>query len=310
MILAWLNDVVEGVQSCFTGMRTTGRFLLENLRGQGGATAVTREYPEQPAVLVGDRQRGHLVNDGPRCIVCHACDTACPVDCFKMDGERDADNKMRASRFDIDLSKCIYCGLCVRACPTDSLSMTSTFEVDPRHGGQRFLFTRNSAQLDVRFDAPDMERLHRLANQPREQLAAADREWLDARIDAKGQHLIGIYGLGYFTPEDKKAADDAREAKKKAKDAAAAAAKAKAAAAAAPPAAGTAPAAKPAGDAAAVAKPATEAAPAAKAAATAPAAPEAAKKPDDAAAAKPAAPPAPPEALKKPDAPPPAGAAS
>jgi NADH-quinone oxidoreductase subunit I len=239
VILAWIHDLVEGVQSCWTGMRTTGRFLVENLRGEGGATAVTRQYPEQPAEVVGERQRGHLVNDAPKCIVCHACDTACPVDCFKMDGERDADNKMRASRFDIDLSKCIYCGLCVRACPTDSLSMTATFEMDPRHDGQRFLFRRNSKQLDVRFDAPDMERLHELANQPREQLSAPDAAWLDERVDTRGPHLIGIYGLGYFTPEQKQAADAAREAKKKAKDAAAAAAaaaaKAKAAAAAATP---------------------------------------------------------------------------
>ena len=42
--------------------------------------------------------------------------------------------------------------------------------------------------------------------------------------------LIGLYGLGYFSPEEKAKADAEREAKKKAKDAAAAAAKAKAAA--------------------------------------------------------------------------------
>jgi NADH-quinone oxidoreductase subunit I len=245
VILAWIHDLVEGVQSCVTGMRTTGRFLVENLRNEGGATSVTRQYPEQPAEVVGDRQRGHLVNDAPRCIVCHACDTACPVDCFKMAGERDADNKMRASLFDIDLSKCIYCGLCVRACPTDSLSMTATFEMDPLHAGARFLFRRNSAQLDVRMDAPEMERLHALVAQPREQLSAEDRAWLAARVDERGQHLIGIYGMGFFTPEQKLAADTAREAKKKAKDAAAAAAKAKAAAAApaAKPAASAAPAA-------------------------------------------------------------------
>ncbi|MBL8753356.1 MAG: 4Fe-4S binding protein [Planctomycetes bacterium] len=233
MILAWIHDVVEAVQSCVTGMRTTGRFLVENLKGEGGGAAVTRQYPEQPAEVVGDRQRGHLVNDTKRCIVCHACDTACPVDCFKMDGERDADNKMRASRFDIDLSKCIYCGLCVRACPTDSLSMTATFEMAPQHDGKRFLFRRNSKQVDVRLDLHDVERLERLVAMPRSGLSDADRAWLDERIDERGQHLIGMYGLGYYTPEMKAEADAQREAKKKAKDAAAAAAKAKAAAAAA-----------------------------------------------------------------------------
>jgi NADH-quinone oxidoreductase subunit I len=243
MILAWLNEVCDGIQSFWTGMRTTGRYLLENLRGEGGAAAITRRYPEQPAEVVGQRQRGHLVNDAKRCIVCHACDLVCPVDCFRMDGERDADNKMRASRFDIDLSKCIYCGLCVRACPTDSLSMTAAFALDPRHGGSRFLFRRSSPQVDLRLDAADVERLHRLASQPREALSAVDRTWLDARIDANGPHLIGMYGLGYFTPEEKAKADAEREAKKKEKERAAAAAKAKAAAAAA---AAAAPAAAPA----------------------------------------------------------------
>jgi len=230
MILSWLNDVTEGLQSFFTGMRTTGKFLVENLRDEGGAKAVTRQYPLHAAEVVGERQRGHLHNKADICIVCHACDTACPVDCFKMDGERDGNNKMRASRFDIDLSKCIYCGLCVRACPTDSLSMTADFQMDPRLDGERYLFRRNSSQLDVHLDAADVGRLQQLSRLPREQLSPADREWLDARIDVRGQHLIGMYGLGYFTPEEKAQADAEREAKKKAKDAAAAAAKEKAAA--------------------------------------------------------------------------------
>ena len=262
MILAWVNGIVEGVQAFATGLRTTGRFLVENLRNEGGATAITRQYPEQPAEAVGDRQRGHLFNVAEECIVCHACDKACPVDCFKMEMERNEDNKPHCSRFDIDLSKCIYCGLCVRVCPTDSLSMTKEFELDPRLSGERFLFTRNSSQLDFRFDEPDMKRLRTLVQQPREDLSPADREWLDARIDPSGQHLIGIYGLGYYTPDEKARVDAEREAKKKAKDAAAAAAKAKAAAAAA--------AAKPAEAKPAEAKPAD-----AKAADAKPAAPKA-----------------------------------
>lgn len=247
MILVWVNGIYEGVASFLTGMRTTARFLVENLRGAGGATAVTRQYPQEPAVIVGERVRGHLVNDAPRCIVCHACDKACPVDCFVMDMERTGDNKPRASRFDIDLSKCIYCGLCVRACPTDSLSMTTGFEVDPRHAGQRYLFRRNAAQLDRRLEAPDVLRLARLANAPRETLSDEDRAWLDGVIDPAGPHLIGMYGMGYYTPEEKAAADAERERKKKEKDAAAAAAKAAKAAAdaakaAAPPPAGGTPA--------------------------------------------------------------------
>jgi formate hydrogenlyase subunit 6/NADH:ubiquinone oxidoreductase subunit I len=267
MILAWVNDICEGVQAFVTGLRTTGRFLVENLRNEGGATAITRQYPQQPAEVIGNRQRGHLFNKAEICIVCHACDKACPVDCFKMEMERNEDNKPHCSRFDIDLSKCIYCGLCVRACPTDSLSMTQTFELDPLREGERFLFNRNSKQLDVALDENDMKRLRSLSRLPREQLSAEDRQWMDERVDPSGQHLIGIYGLGFYTPEEKARVDAEREAKKKAKDAAAAAAKAKAAAAAA---------------AAAAAKPAAEASPAATppAAQAAPAPQPEAKKPE------------------------------
>lgn len=226
MILAWINGIYEGVDAFLTGMGTTARFLVENVRGQGGATAVTRQYPQQPAEIVGERVRGHLFNKADICIVCHACDKACPVDCFTMDGERDANNKMRASRFDIDLSKCIYCGLCVRACPTDSLSMTTGFEVDPHTDAGRYLFRRNTGQLDRKLDAPDVVRMAQLANQPRGSLSPEDRAWLDAVVDPAGEHLIGMYGLGYFTPEEKAKADAERERKKKEKEAAAAAAKA------------------------------------------------------------------------------------
>ena len=226
MILAWIHDIVEGVQSFATGMRTTGSFLLENLRGRGGAMAITRQYPEQPAENIGARQRGHLYNDAPRCIVCHACDKVCPVDCFVMDAERDEQNKMRCSRFDIDLSKCIYCGLCVRACPTDSLSMTPAFELDPLQDGARYLFRRNSGQSAQRLEAPDVERLQRLAMTPRAELTPTDRDWLDACVDPTGPHLIGMYGLGHYTADEKVRVEAARQALKQAKDAAAAAAKA------------------------------------------------------------------------------------
>jgi NADH-quinone oxidoreductase subunit I len=226
MILAWVNDIYEGVNSFLVGMRTTATFLVENLRGTGGGNAVTRQYPQQPAVTVGERVRGHLVNDGERCIVCTGCAKACPVDCFVMEGERDENNKMRASRFEIDLSKCIYCGLCLRVCPTDSLSMTADFQVDPVGKDGRYLFRQNSAQRERKLDMIEMARLNQLAKRSRAELSPEERAWLDGVCDPEGQHLVGIFGLGYYTPEEKARVDQARDEKKKAKEAAAAAAKA------------------------------------------------------------------------------------
>ncbi len=219
MILAWVNDIYDGVAAFLTGMRMTAQFMVENWRGQGGAMAMTRQYPEAPAEVIVDRVRGHLFNKADICIVCHECDKVCPVDCFVMEAERTAENKIRASRFDIDLSKCIYCGLCVRACPTDSLSMTTAFEMDPTDDVLgRYLFRRNSTQLDLRLDAPDVARLTELANKPRSALTADEQAWLDARIDQRGVHLIGMFGVGYYTATEKARVDGEREARKKAKD--------------------------------------------------------------------------------------------
>ncbi len=236
MILAWVNDIVEAVVSLVTGMRTTGRFWSENWRGAGGAAAVTRRYPEEPAVAVGERTRGHLINDASRCIVCRACEKACPVDCIIMDGERTEDNKLRASRFDIDLAKCLSCGLCVRVCPTDSLAMTASFAVEPVGPLGPFLFRRRSDQLDHRLAGTDMERLRTLSARPRHTLSPEDRAWLDQVTDPQGPHLIGLYGFGYYDSAEKARVEAERERRKQAKEAAAkaaAAAKAEAAAKAA-----------------------------------------------------------------------------
>lgn len=226
MMLAWVNNIYEALASFAVGMRTTATYFVENLRGRGGATAVTRQYPQEAAVVVGDRTRGHLFNVAEECIVCFACDKACPVDCFVMEMERDPDNKPRTSRFDIDMSKCIYCGLCVTACPTDSLTMTPAFEINPHHDGKRFLFNRSSDQLDQRLEEPDVVRMTKLANTPREQLTAEERAWLDGVINPQGHHLIAMFGMGYYTPEQKATVDAEIAAKKKLKDAAAAMAKA------------------------------------------------------------------------------------
>jgi formate hydrogenlyase subunit 6/NADH:ubiquinone oxidoreductase subunit I len=232
MIAAWINGIVDGLLSVLGGLRTTAGFAFENWRGQGGATAITRLYPlERPQL--DERWRGHLHNDVSRCIVCTGCAKACPVDCFTIAGERNEDNKLRPSQFDIDLSKCIYCGLCTRVCPTGCLTMSDGFEVEGRFRGGKWLLRQRPEQAVARLDSVEATalmaalRAEPAARSP-DQCAVIERH-----CDDQGTVLSVRYGLGWYTPEEQAAVAAERDRRKAEKAAKAAAAKAAAAAPAA-----------------------------------------------------------------------------
>lgn len=252
MLLAWVREIVEGVESFAVGMASTARFAYENWSGKPQG-AMTLEYPAQKP-QIPERFRGHLFNDVGRCITCKLCAKACPVDCFVIEGERNEEGKFRTSRFDIDLTKCIYCGLCTRACPTDCLSMQGGFELDPvntvNQRGQRFLFTQRPDQLDVRLEGAEVDRLLRVSSQKPGERSAEDAAFLARIEDPRGTAIIAKFGVGYYTADELRQVEAKREELKKAKEAQAAAAKAaadkaKAEAAAKPAAPAPAPAEEP-----------------------------------------------------------------
>ena len=126
-MIKFMNDIYDGMKTFMVGMKVTGGYWKDsNMHEKETVTTIDYDGSMTMArdVKVADRFRGHLHNDIERCIVCKACATACPIDCFWIDGEKTESNKLRPSRFDIDLLKCMYCGLCVFACPTGCLTMT------------------------------------------------------------------------------------------------------------------------------------------------------------------------------------------
>jgi len=126
-MIQFMQDIYDGMKTFMVGMKVTGGYLKDsNLHEKETVTTIDYDGSMTMArdVKVADRFRGHLHNDIERCIVCKACANACPIDCFWIDGEKTESNKLRPSRFDIDLLKCMYCGLCVFACPTGCLTMT------------------------------------------------------------------------------------------------------------------------------------------------------------------------------------------
>jgi formate hydrogenlyase subunit 6/NADH:ubiquinone oxidoreductase subunit I len=86
---------------------------------------VTIQYPDRTERPVKDmlppRYRGFLEVNMSICGACRRCERACPIDCIKIETDKDPETKkLMMTRFDIDMSKCMYCGLCVEACADDA----------------------------------------------------------------------------------------------------------------------------------------------------------------------------------------------
>ena len=100
---------------------------------------VTVQYPETKPE-VPERYRGKIIltsdpSGEERCVACHLCSAACPVDCITIQAAEREDGRRYPSAFRINFNRCIFCGLCAEACPTLALQMTTDFEMaetDPR----------------------------------------------------------------------------------------------------------------------------------------------------------------------------------
>ncbi|PLY02009.1 MAG: NADH-quinone oxidoreductase subunit NuoI [Desulfuromonas sp.] len=96
----------------------------------------TIQYPEQKRIPAA-RYRARMVltrdPDGEeRCVACHLCSAACPVDCISMQAAEREDGRRYAAWFRINFARCIFCGLCAEACPTLAIQMSPEYEICKR----------------------------------------------------------------------------------------------------------------------------------------------------------------------------------
>jgi len=129
------------------GLRTTGKYLLRK--------KVTTQYPEKKLEPT-DRFRGMFGFSEERCIVCHNCAKACPIDIihiadhfeeFEVDGKKK--KKKVLDRYDIDVKRCMFCGLCEEACPTKPVAIwltTKSYEYAAYERNERLYFSKERLQ--------------------------------------------------------------------------------------------------------------------------------------------------------------------
>ena len=129
------------------GLGVTGKYLFRR--------KVTIQYPEvkkEPA----RRFRGMFGFSEERCIVCHACAKACPIDIIHIADhfvEIEVDGKKRKKKvldqYDIDVKRCMFCGLCEEACPTQPVAIwltTKSYESSAYERNERLYFTKERLQ--------------------------------------------------------------------------------------------------------------------------------------------------------------------
>jgi NADH-quinone oxidoreductase subunit I len=129
------------------GLGVTGKYLLRK--------KVTIQYPDrkkEPA----DRFRGMFGFSEERCIVCHACAKACPIDIIHIADhfvEIEVEGKKRKKKvldqYDIDVKRCMFCGLCEEACPTQPVAIwltTKSYESSAYERNERLYFTKERLQ--------------------------------------------------------------------------------------------------------------------------------------------------------------------
>jgi NADH-quinone oxidoreductase subunit I len=94
---------------------------------------VTVQYPDRKRPLPA-RFRGRIIlsrdpDGGERCVACHLCAAACPVDCIALQAAEDEHGRRYPAFFRINFSRCIFCGFCEEACPTYAIQLTPDCEM-------------------------------------------------------------------------------------------------------------------------------------------------------------------------------------
>lgn len=126
-MITYIRDIVSGFITLCVGMKITFMHMFRR--------DVTVRYPRQ-SLKMTPRFRGHIdltrdeATGKPKCIVCMACQRACPSSCIKLDGVK-AEGAPRKSltSYTLDYTTCSLCGLCVESCNFGALEFSKEYNL-------------------------------------------------------------------------------------------------------------------------------------------------------------------------------------
>ena len=110
-----------------SALGTAAKGMSVTLKHFTSEPPITVMYPHETKP-VPPTYRGMHILEQEKCIDCHLCAKACPVDCIEIEAEHHG-RTLEWAKFTIDYKKCIFCEFCIPPCPVDCIHMTSEYEM-------------------------------------------------------------------------------------------------------------------------------------------------------------------------------------